>query len=373
MQRSFCSLIIASLLIVLLAMPQPADAWGNTGHEAVACIAWQQLDQPTKDKVFALLKLVPTRTHTSAKGVTESIPGFAEWSQDMPSGLSEDQQHMYIFMRAATWPDSIKHKFLQDSDNAPANKAVSESNIGFTDTQSHGYWHFVDTPLPKKLVTGSSAPEVPKSCWDRTKKPPAPPDPVTAIPSAPEANAATEISLLSADLASGETDLLKAYDMIWLEHLVGDIHQPLHAIVRFVGGIGDEGGNCVIIDIPSDLRDHFTSSSKNSKPPAELHAFWDDLPGIGGQMDTPQAVAYASTLDAADATQAGISDPTVWSKESYEMAIKDAYTDPIGPSLGSPTAYAITDAYFKQANADAKARIALAGARLAKLLTNALK
>jgi len=56
------------------------------------------------------------------------------------------------------------------------------------------------------------------------------------------------------------------------------------------------------------------------------------------------------------------------------MAEKDAYCAPIGKGL-APTggsSYAITQAYYDTAMQDAKARIALAGARLAKLLNENL-
>ncbi len=371
MRKSCCSAFVAVILIVSLSAPRCAWGWGNTGHEAVACIAWQHLSQSTKDKVFALLEVVPSRTSPSG---TETIPGFKEWSQNMPAGLTVDQQHMYIFMRAATWPDSIKHKFLHDSDTPPADMAKAESNLGFTDPDSHGYWHFIDTAFGTAATAASTPPAVPGNCWiKKSGRQSAPPTPVKSPTHTPIPNAATEITLLSAALASNEDSSLKAYDMIWLEHLVGDIHQPLHASVRFVDGIGDIGANCVAISIPSDLRTDFAGTGPNAKPPAELHAFWDDLPGIGEQMDTQKAADYAATLSAADASQAAISNPATWAKESFEMAVKDAYAVPIGPALGSPKAYVITDAYYSKAATDAKSRIALAGARLANLLTNALQ
>jgi S1/P1 Nuclease len=370
MRRSRCSTFIAIALVVFMAAPPSAWSWGNPGHEAVACVAWQQLSQPVKDKVFALLQQVPSRTNPAGN---KTIPGFKEWSQGLPDGLTTDQQHMYIFMRAATWPDSIKHVGLHDSDIPPANKTEGISNLGFTDPDSHGYWHFVDTPLGTAATPDSAPPAVPKNCWIRKKgQAPVPPTPIQSIPKVPVPDAATEITLLSGFLGSNETSSLKAYDMIWLEHLVGDIHQPLHASVRFVKGISDVGGNCVAISVPKDLRQHFASSDPDPRPPTELHAFWDDLPGVGKQMETQIAVNYASTLAAADADQASISDPNAWAKESFDMAVKDAYADPIGPALGSPTPYGITDGYYNTAAKDVKTRIALAGARLANLLTKAL-
>ncbi len=372
MRKSSCSVFVASVLIVLLALPRSAWSWGYQGHEAVACIAWRLLTQPVKDKVFALLQQVPSRSNPTN---TETIPGFKEWSQNLPAGLTKDEQHMYIFMRAATWADSIKHRFLHDSDTPPADMAEAASNIGFTDPDSHGYWHFIDTAFGTAATATSTPPSVPKSCWIRkTGQPAVPPTPVNSLPHTPIPNVSTEITLLATALASNESSPLKAYDMIWLEHLVGDIHQPLHATVRFVKGIGDLGGNCVAISIPQSLRANFANpSNPNAKPPAELHAFWDDLPGEGGQMDTKNAVDYAATLAAADAAQAAIDNPTIWAKESFAMSQKDVYLSPIGPTLGSPTAFVITDAYFNTASADAKLRVALAGARLANLLNKALQ
>ena len=370
MRKSFWSVLVASILIVLLIAPSPAWSWGNTGHQAVAFVAWNLLDQPTKDKIFALLKQVPTRT-TSAK---KTIAGFTEWSQGLPDGLTEDQQHMYIFMRASTWADSIKHVGLSDSDTPPAKSG--DSNIGFSDKFSHGYWHFEDTAFGTAATAHSKPPTVPKSCWVSVKGTKVPPTPVKALPKTPVPDAVTEITLLSAALASGEADPLKAYDMIWLEHLVGDIHQPLHASARYVKGVGDEGGNCVDITITHlspDNRANFKSSNPKASPPNELHAFWDDLPGVGTALETQKAADYAAALPAPDSSLAAIADVNTWAKESFVMAKKDAYATPIGPALGRPTSYQITDDYYTAAAADAKARIALAGARLAALLTADLK
>jgi S1/P1 Nuclease len=377
MRKSFLKGLTVSFLIVSLVPPQSALAWGNTGHEAVAYIAWQRLKgrQDIKDKIWALLQQVPTRTSPTHKVVA----GFKEWSQNLPSGLSPDEQQMYVFMRAATWPDSMKHVGFKDSDNPPPVPADGATNLGFNDAFSHGYWHFVDTALGAAATATSTLPAVPKdaSCWIKKKdEPPALLPAVKKLPDAPVPDAITEIHDLSGYLASNESSSLKAYDMIWLEHLVGDIHQPLHASVRYVAGIGDQGGNCVAITIShlsSANRANFASSNPKADPPSELHAFWDDLPGVGTAMETAKAATYAGALSAADDKAAAISDPKVWAQESFDLAVKHAYASPIGPGFGSPNAYVITDPYFSTAADDAKARIALAGARLACLLTNALQ
>ena len=57
---------------------------------------------------------------------------------------------------------------------------------------------------------------------------------------------------------------IQAYDLSWLLHLVGDIHQPLHSVARFPNAHpnGDRGGNEVKLTDGSNL-----------------HTFWDDVLG----------------------------------------------------------------------------------------------
>jgi hypothetical protein len=341
LQRLFARLrvsVLPWLLLLSLITPSEVGAWGNTGHEAVAYVAWQQLNPDTKTRVLALLKLVPTLQNGS-----KSIPGYTDWVADLPSGLSDDQQNLYLFMRAATWADSIKHAGLSDSDTVPSGvTATTEVNIGFTDTASHGYWHFID----QGFASDDSD-----------------------VPSTPEPNVATQIVALRTAIASSEDDTLKAYDLIWLEHIVGDVHQPLHGSVRYFGGKGDAGGNSVKIKVPVALEKNF-GGSKSS--PRELHAFWDDLPGVGqAAAALPNAATFATALAAASGDPVADTDPADWANESLALAKSDAYVTPIGKSASST--YTITTAYYNAAMQDAQTRIALAGARLAKLLNENLR
>jgi S1/P1 Nuclease len=340
LSRGICAALLSSLLIFTLFSPQAVQAWGNAGHEAVAFVAWQQLKPEVKTRVITLLKIVPTLHNSDG---TKSIPGYQEWVTDLPAGLSQDQQNLYLFMRAATWPDSIKHQWLKDSDTPPAH-LTKEVNIGFTDTASHGYWHFVD---------GAFASDTSK------------------VPATPVPNAATQIAALRSYIASSEDDEVKAYDLIWLEHLVGDVHQPLHGVVRFYAGKGDQGGNAVPVKLPAAIQKTFGSA------PKELHAFWDDLPGEGAPpVALPVAAKFAGDLTAAPATDVAVTDPAKWAAESMTMAKKDVYVAPIGKSptnAQSKSGYLITQAYYDKAMQDAKDRVALAGARLAKLINENLK
>jgi hypothetical protein len=68
---------------------------------------------------------------------------------------------------------------------------------------AHRYWHFVDLPFSRD-----------GTALQQTKKP----------------NALTQIIVFQDTIASATADDdVKSYDMVWLLHLVGDVHQPLHA------------------------------------------------------------------------------------------------------------------------------------------------
>jgi len=218
---------------------------------------------------------------------------------------------------------------------------TEDVNIGFTDQASHGYWHFVDAALS---ADGST------------------------LPPTPSPNAATQISALRSAIASSEEDLLKAYDLAWLEHIVGDVHQPLHGAIRYIGNKGDAGGNTLKITMPAAMKKKFMGTLGKSAP-SELHAFWDDLPGEGDPAPVlPIAMTFAKGLPAATISTTD-TDPALWAAESLNLATSDAYMSPVGPTLKA----AITQAYYNAALKDAKLRIAQAGARLAKLLNENLK
>ena len=66
-----------------------------------------------------------------------------------------------------------------------------------------------------------------------------------------------------------EANTEKAYqDLGWLLHLVGDLHQPMHAVNGISATLpeGDRGGNLVEIKGATDGA-------------SELHAFWDEVLG----------------------------------------------------------------------------------------------
>jgi hypothetical protein len=321
--------LIAGSLLLILFYSVPSYGWFNLGHMAVAYVAYQQLTQDKKDRVDALLAMNPDRKN---------------WLILIPASASDDDRKLMIFMIAATWPDRIKRLkniYSNDTKNGdvPDGKPSNSQNIGYKDHFMHKYWHFVDTPFAQDNKTSVKHKKVPKP------------------------NAETEIAVFRAVLASNKSDALKSYDLSWLLHLVGDVHQPLHCVTRFGKGqpTGDAGGNLVNI---------CTSSTVPCPKPdkGELHAFWDGLPG---DSDSPlAAITYAKKLTAADATAAGDLLVADWLKESVNDAKQFVYVDPILIGLGP---FTITDTYRTNAQQVADRRVALAGARLAKIINEELK
>jgi hypothetical protein len=308
-----------ALLVGWLALP--AFAWDDFGHMEVAAVAYPRLTPAARARAAALLKLNPSYRH---------------WIH----GVRAAERERVAFLRAATWPDAIKSDSRYDNDQ-PGAPAASQ-NLGYADRLRHKYWHYVDLPFS--------------------------PD-GTALVAAPVPNAATQIAAFRAVLAAqGASDDVKSYDLAWLLHLVGDLHQPLHCAQRFDRDDprGDRGGNTVKItdnESPALCDDpRFCPFG----PASNLHAFWDDV--TGSSYSAAAAQAAAEKLPAPPPTKAAIQDEQVWLREGLSLAQSDVYAKPIGVGHGP---FAIDPAYQKNARALAKKRIALAGARLANLLNQA--
>jgi S1/P1 Nuclease len=314
------TLFFPAVVLTLFLAASPLHAWFNGGHMVVAYIAYQNLTPETKARVDALLTMNQM---------------YPTWTK----GVAATQKGLTAFLRAATWPDCIKEKgcapgYTSDGGDTPPGKPTDAQNIGYGDMLMHRYWHFVDRPY------SAGAPGQP--------------------PKVP--NAQTEILLLTKAIGGVESDDIKSYDVVWLEHLVGDVHQPLHSTSRFTTDHpnGDAGGNLVYF-CAKPCRD-------------ELHAFWDGLLG-----DTPTIAIVTQTakslIAAGKPVGADNSDPTSWVSESLALAKTAVYVPPISddndPSVTlSPRPDA---AYQVRATAAARAQVTLAGYRLAGLLNKNLK
>lgn len=310
--------------VLLLVFPLQAFGWLDIGHMAVAYVAYQHLTPQTRARANALIKLNPYYQ--------------SKWLPRVPAGTSVADRDMMVFMIAATWADEIKAAdsgYTDDPGSTSPHRPgpdpdVSMRNIGYQDHLRHRYWHFINRPFS---TDG------------------------TGLPSVPVPNAQTEIDLLRSSLGPANNDI-KSYDLVWLLHLVGDVHQPLHAITRVSSqdGRGDDGGNKVIVCTSADA-----CSSR-------LHTFWDGLPGSGDSLGG--AIEYAKSLASPDPIAAVKLDTATWISESWQLAQSDVYVSPV---LSGDGPFTITSSYSNHAKNMAKQRVALAGVRLANVLNMELK
>jgi S1/P1 Nuclease len=314
----FVRVLVAAALVLVSAS---ASAWNNRGHMMVAAVAWDQLEETTQERAIDLLK---------------RNPNYDDWIKGVPKA----DQDKTAFMKAATWPDFIRGLAKKpsaagpddyvDDGSDPDNAPNANVNIGYEDRMLHRYWHFVDLPFSRDGTP-----------LKQPKKP----------------NALTQIIKFRDTIGSKTAnDDVKSYDLVWLLHLVGDVHQPLHATARFSAQSpdGDRGGNDVLL-CEDPCR-------KN------LHSFWDAAAGTGTSIKA--IIKAADELEEADAAEVDISDPDKWVEESFVIAKASVYKQPIGAGNGP---FKATPAYNKSARAIANDRIALGGARLAKLLNDFLR
>ena len=149
----------------------------------------------------------------------------------------------------------------------------------------------------------------------------------------------------------------------WIVHLVGDIHQPLHAADN-----ADRGGNRVQVAL-SGLR---TRGREN------LHRAWDsDLVKIAlharNRQQTPDDIDALAAEARGLVNEAGQGSPDQWAFESNNLARNVAYHYP-GFACGStPQEIVVLDGdYQAEAQEIVRERLLLAGGRLANLLNRAL-
>jgi hypothetical protein len=296
------------------------NAWWDGGHETVAYIAYQELTSATRQRVDSLLKLNPM---------------YDSWTM----GIAADEQALVAFIKAATWADCIKSSscmtgYTSDGGDVPPGKSTDAQNIGYDDHLMHKYWHFIDNPY------SAGAPGQPPK----------------------EPNALTEIKLLTDAIGTDESDGIKSYDVVWLEHLVGDVHQPLHATSRFTRNHpdGDAGGNLVV----------FCAKPCHD----ELHAYWDSLLGDGPTIAQITATGK-QLLKSKKPARAAEADPAQWVNESFELAKSKVYVTPVSDDNDPAQTISprLDPEYARAAARVSQSQVLLAGYRLAQLLNTHLK
>jgi S1/P1 Nuclease len=315
--------VLISILIVTVFVSS-AQAWNSLGHKVVAEIAWQQLDEPTRQSIVDVIRRHP-RFDTD----------FVAKMEDAAVQGDKAAQDHWIFQQAATWPDIIRKNKTYDRPE----------------------WHYIDIPqfldpsdqmaFAKRLPVNISTDYPGKTPRDKF-------------------NVVQAIAFCRSTLRSKAGPDIKAQAYCWLLHLVGDIHQPLHCTALFSLDHfpkGDEGGNKILL-----------AKGKN------LHSLWDNLLGRDSKMS---GVAKAAT-ELSDHERFGNvwdlstkeTDPIEWAKESHNLAEAVVYDDAILDAVrNSPTGDKVKMTpvelpveYYKAAGEQARKRVLAAGLRLGAIL-----
>lgn len=296
------------ILALLLTTQTNVLAWHDTGHLIVAQVAYLRLTPAAKARVDSLL--IP---QAGRRPLIHLCAGYY---------TPDTCEKTYDPIQIAVWMDD----FRGDSINS-----------------TYDTWHYIDF----------------KPIWDGIPE-------RTNVGAEPE-NVLSRINWAINVLRKGtNTPKTDAETLGFLYHLVGDVHQPLHAATRYSAANpnGDAGGNGFRIQIPGETR------------PSSLHFFWDSAAGQYGESPKRplDAAGKARILALAEAAMKEFPadsvpewkdlDPHTWVVESNTLAREVVYKN-INENAEPSKAY--TEAAQKLM----RKRLALAGYRMAGVL-NAL-
>jgi S1/P1 Nuclease len=304
------------LAMLISANSSVAVAWNETGHRIVAFIAYQQLDDATRDRVFAALRAHPAM-------------GTDLWTN---GGINGPNEKLNAFLNAATFPDDVRFGTFQ-----PTTK-FHDGNFKKYHKKLDHYINFPYTPPDLKAGPVSSGENILESYKAH-------------IAVVKDANAKKDD---------------QAVALSWIFHQIGDIHQPLHATTRI--GLkhktpeGDGGGNLVAFPNPRGHKD--------------MHSYWDDLLGSETSANNPAKLKHVADLVVSAYPRTGFKaeqlkgtdDLGDWATESFDLAVEKTY-GPLGDDVDSDGGVTdLPEGFEDMAQAVAKRRLALAGYRLAEEL-----
>ncbi|HEY1726212.1 MAG TPA: S1/P1 nuclease [Steroidobacteraceae bacterium] len=290
---------LAVLLLGVLPWPSIALAWGDEGHEVVALIAEHYLDPAARTHIEALLA-----TDRSGLVADTSMAGESVWADR-----------------------------YRDSDR----------DAGAERYQRTRRWHYVDLEL--------GAPDLSAACFGHEPLPAG----VPAASGPARSCVVDKIGQFADELArpaSSAPERLLALQ--FLLHLIGDVHQPLHAADDH-----DQGGNLEQVAAGHRRR-------------ASLHHYWDQefVRRLGAQPDAVSRRLLAQ-IDAKQLADWQRGDAADWARESFELARRVAY----GPLLPvrAHGRYRLSAAYVDAAVATVQLQLCRAGVRLAWVLNRSLR
>jgi hypothetical protein len=308
--------IVGAALAVLLLPMRASLAWGPEGHRVVALIAdraLQQSDPGVRAKILAVLATDKGNRLTKSDIASE-----------------------------ATWADVLREK------SEEARSATSA-------------WHSVRFKPDN--------PDLARACFGRKPLP-------VGYPAShgPQDNCSVDkIEQFGAELKNPETSSFERLAALqFLLNLVGDLHDPLHAIDR-----GDQGGECIALQI-------------GAKPPVRLSTYWAEtlVAEVAGPDAAKGASRIAASVPAAESQKWVEGNPEAWAEESYQIAKTVTYSFAAAQPTGkhsfparpgqveacpSVALYQVGPDYETKALATVKQLLAKAGVRLARILRDSVK
>jgi hypothetical protein len=315
MRRSIWPVAALCAMPVLFGMPHAGYAWSADGHRIIALIADRVLQQSNPAARAKLLTLLAT---------------------DKGNRLTKTD-----IASEATWADVLRDR------SEEARMATSQ-------------WHSVRFK--------PDSPDLVAACFGRKPLP-------TGYPAShgPADNCSVDkIAQFESELRNSETsqgERLVATQ--YLLNLVGDLHDPLHAIDH-----GDQEGACVALQI-------------GAKPPVRLAAYWQTmLVAEAGGGNPAQAAARLGAISAADIKAWTTGNPEAWARDTFDIAKTVTYSFTTAPAAGkyefpaqkgqaaacrSADLYKVGPEYEEKAAATVRQLLAKAGVRLAAVLNNDFK
>ena len=281
---------LAVLLVTALLSPN-TFAWGDRGHEVTALIAWQFMTPTAREKVSQLLA-------TDDSGLTG--PDIAAQS---------------------TWADEYR-----DSDR-------NTTKLRYQQTYR---WHFVNLDLQH--------PDLDSACFNF------PPLEGPASTGPDKTCIVDKIEQFENELGDANTDAHERLRALqFLLHLIGDLHQPLHA-----SNNNDNGGSRATVIIGANKR-------------MSLHGYWDGevIRRLG--RDTESIVANLTMpISAQELARWQRGNARDWATEAWRIARGDIYRRLPEPLPDG--SYRLDNNYQNRAKEIARLQLQRAGVRLAFVL-----
>lgn len=327
-------IIYNSLVALLLTLVAPSVmAWDSVGHRISAAVALEFVSPELRTELIEILSAHPRYQ----EDFLDSIPRFVDRND-------EAQLSRWLLGQAAYWPDIARG--LPDRDRERYNRPS---------------WHYTDGAW----VRGSAAFQ--GNVYIDMES-------FADIPGVPSADIREENQVINVSTAIDyNTRILanpnanpaeRAVALCWVLHLMGDIHQPLHAGAMFSAELferGDRGGNAIPVD------------------DSNLHSRWDRALTEGGLEAELAEIMQLLTGFSRPQVEGVESDWDQWLNESRMTLLNLVYSPAIRAAIRSAEAsgteletLSLDEAYVSSMQQVARQRLGLAGLRLAIYFTNEL-